>query len=154
MVKSYHRSHIPGRRAATPRAARWHLRAALARASPLPPTACVAQPRKCARRSSVHSTARLAPGHGQYRRFRYPAERDPGGRAVDPRASAATRGWSCAELTVFASFDFEARRAVLRRAEVVAEAGDKVVVDHPGGLHESIDDGRAHELESARRKLL
>ncbi len=33
-------------------------------------------------------------------------------------------------------------------------AGHEMVVDHAGGLHESIDNGRADELEAARRQFL
>ncbi len=75
------------------------------------------------------------------------------GRAAAPTASAARRGWRPGP--VFApSFGREAGLAKFAAAVLVAEAGDQVVVDHAGGLHEGVDDGRADEFESARAELL
>src|SRR5438094_9507946 len=53
-----------------------------------------------------------------------------------------------------ASFGLEAGLAKFAAALLVTEAGDQMVVDHAGGLHEGIDDGRADELEAARAELL
>ena len=48
----------------------------------------------------------------------------------------------------------EAWLAKFAAAVLVAEAGDQMVVDHAGGLHEGVDDGRADEFEAARAELL
>ena len=52
------------------------------------------------------------------------------------------------------SFGLEAGLAKFAAAVLVAEAGDQMVVDHAGGLHEGVDDGRADEFEAARAELL
>src|ERR1019366_4638624 len=100
------------------------------------------------------SSARPAPGHGRCRRFRYRAARGPADRAAVPTASAARPGSrSRFRKSVARSFDFKAGAALLTGAAFVAEAGHQMVVDHAGGLHEGIDDGRPDELETARRKF-
>jgi hypothetical protein len=52
------------------------------------------------------------------------------------------------------SFDFEARRAMVSGAGLVAKARYQVVVDHAGGLHKSVDDGRSDKFEAERCELL
>src|SRR5450631_138452 len=145
---------MPAHRAAAPRASIGHRRAGSARASRLRPTACAAPPKKYARRWSGRSSARPAPGHGRHRRFRCPAARGPADRAAAPTTSAARRGAVLRLRTIFQpSFDFEARDALFSGAGLMAKAGHQMVVDHAGGLHEGIDDGRADKLESARRQF-
>src|ERR1700689_1165565 len=39
-------------------------------------------------------------------------------------------------------------------ASLVPMARDQMIVDHAGGLHESVDDGRAAEFEAALRQFL
>src|ERR1700679_3514128 len=51
------------------------------------------------------------------------------------------------------SFDFEARAAALSGTALMAEAGDEMIVDHAGRLHEGIDDRGPDEFKSARGKL-
>src|SRR6185437_14155150 len=119
------------------------------------PKACAAPPKRYARRWSGRSSAPPAPGHGRYRRSRYPAARGPEDRAAGPTASAARRGRRFAARTVFwPSSDFKSGRAMCSGAAVMAETGDEMVVDHAGGLHEGVDDGGANEFEPARRQLL
>src|SRR5260370_21447275 len=138
-------------RAAAPRASIGHPRAASARASRLRPKACAAPPKKYARRWSGRSSARPAPGRGRYRRSRRRAARGPGDRAAAPTTSAARRVAGLRPRIIFQpSFDFEARDALFSGAGFMAKAGHQMVVDHAGGLHEGIDDGRADEFESAR----
>src|SRR5882762_5950367 len=129
-----------------------HRPAASARASRLPPEACAAPPKKYARRWSGRSSALPEPAHGRCRQSRYRAARDRADRAAAPTTSAARRGWI--RSNVPPSFDLQARVAVLAGAAFVAEAGDEMVVDHAGRLHEGVDDGWADEFESARSKFL
>src|SRR6185503_14258364 len=75
------------------------------------------------------------------------------GRAAAPTASAARP--ACRRRRVWwPSFGFEAWDAGLGAAASVTEAGDEMVVDHAGRLHEGIDNGRADEFEASSRKLL
>src|ERR1700722_14840823 len=126
--------------------------AAFARASQLPPAMCAARPRRYGRRWSVRSSARPEPGRGRHRRFRYPAARGRADRAAAPTAFAARRATRLPTRTTTSSpsSDFETGRALFPGAAFVAEAGDQMVVDDAGGLHESVDDGRADEFEPAR----
>src|ERR1700735_2135899 len=131
-------------------------RAASARASRLRPAACAAPPRKYARRGSGRSSARRAPGHGRYRRPRCRAARGPADRAAALTASAARRAWTCHAREVFCptSFDLEARAATFSGAGFMTKTGHQVIVDHAGGLHEGVDDGRADEFEAAPGQFL
>src|SRR4029078_10218126 len=102
------------------------------------------------------SAAAPAPAHARGRRSRYRAARGRAGRAAAPTASAARHGWRCQRICLASfvpSFDLEAGLAMLAAAALVAEARDQMVVDHAGGLHEGIDDGRTDEFESARAEL-
>src|SRR5450631_2988061 len=147
---------MPAHRAAAPRASIRHRSVESARASRLRPTACAAPPKKYARRWSGRSSARPAPGRGRYRRSRCPAARGPADRAAAPTTSAARPGATFRQRTIFSgpSFGFEAGAALFAGAGSMAKAGHQMVIDHAGGLHEGIDDGRADKFESARRQFL
>src|SRR4029077_9587432 len=111
----------------------------------------VAQRKRCGRPASARSSARRVQGRAQYHRLRRRAGKGRADRAAVPTTSAAMRAAapsSLARWSTCSSFPSEFRHSC------VAMTGHEMIVDHPDGLHERVDDGGADEFETLSNQFL